>query len=129
MPALDHTLYAHWTINQYTISFDTNGGSVCASVTKDYGSFFVLPEPNRVGYTFVHWCSDASLTSEYKETRVQARNVTLYALWDANTYTLSFDPECGDAKDPVAVTYDGTYVIPVPERDGFNLLWWDVEGG
>ena len=37
MPAENKVLYAKWTIKQYTISFDSNGGSTCPSITKDYG--------------------------------------------------------------------------------------------
>ena len=71
-----------------------------------YGPPFCASRAEQGGHTFVHWCSDASLASEYKEARAQARNIALHALRNANTYTLSFDPECGGTKDPVAVTCD-----------------------
>ena len=50
------TYYAKWNINQYTISFDTSGGSVVSPITQDFGSTVVKPlDPTRSGYTFVGW--------------------------------------------------------------------------
>lgn len=48
----NHTLYAHWTINQYTATFDSNGGEGGISTTQDYGTQLVAPEVTRVGCTF-----------------------------------------------------------------------------
>lgn len=50
------TYHAKWNVNQYTISFDTSGGSVVSPITQDYGSTIVKPlDPTRSGYTFVGW--------------------------------------------------------------------------
>ena len=38
----DHSLYAHWTINQYTLTFEENGGSDCLSITQDYRTHLLL---------------------------------------------------------------------------------------
>ena len=75
----DHTLYAHWFINQYTIIFEVDGGSECENITQDYNTEVVLPEPTKTGYTFDCWCSDPELSREYSETTIPAGNVTLYA--------------------------------------------------
>ena len=48
------TLYAKWTANTYTITFDTVGGSEIAPITQDYGTVITAPEaPTREGYTFI----------------------------------------------------------------------------
>ena len=52
MPAENMTVKAQWEINQYTISFDTNGGSEIAPITQDYGTNITAPaDPTRKGYT------------------------------------------------------------------------------
>ena len=56
MPAENMTVTAQWEINQYTITFDTNGGSEIAPITQDYGTPITAPEaPEREGYTFIGW--------------------------------------------------------------------------
>lgn len=53
----DHTVYAHWTPNQYTVSFDANGGSTPLDSRKvAYGEKYgELPTPIRAGYAFAGW--------------------------------------------------------------------------
>lgn len=56
MPAENITVKAQWKINQYTITFDTNGGSDIAPITQDYGTEITAPDnPTRKGYTFKGW--------------------------------------------------------------------------
>lgn len=50
------TYYAKWNINQYTITFDTDGGSAVSSITQDYGTVITKPlDPTKEGYTFTGW--------------------------------------------------------------------------
>lgn len=131
----DMTLYAHWTRIKYTISFDANyeGGKVIEK-EEEYGNKYILPdEPSRKGYTFSGWWTDASTGSEItSETTVDVtEDVTLYAHWTANTYTLTF-VTVGDAVESVDVTYDGTYeTLPDATRYGYNFDGWYTaeEGG
>ena len=56
MPADNITVKAQWEINQYTIAFDTNGGSEITPITQDYGTKITAPDnPTRKGYTFKGW--------------------------------------------------------------------------
>ncbi len=71
------TLYAQWTVRQYTISFDSNGGTPVASITQDYGTAVTPPaDPTRDGYTFAGW--DAAIP-----TTMPAHDVHLVAHWNA----------------------------------------------
>lgn len=75
MPAENMTVTAQWEINQYTITFDTNGGSEIAPITQDYGTAITAPaDPTREGYTFMSW------DQEIPET-MPAENITLKAKW------------------------------------------------
>ncbi len=75
MPAENITVKAQWEINQYTIAFDTAGGSEIASITQDYGTAITAPaDPTREGYTFTGWDTEIPTT-------MPAENITLKARW------------------------------------------------
>ena len=75
MPAENMTVTAQWEINQYTITFDTNGGSEIAPITQDYGTVITAPEaPEREGYTFIGW--DKAIPET-----MPAENMTVTAQW------------------------------------------------
>ena len=75
MPAENMTVTAQWEINQYTITFDTNGGSEIAPITQEYGTHITAPaDPTREGYTFIGWDMEIPTT-------MPAENITLKAKW------------------------------------------------
>ena len=68
-------LYPVWNTNQYTITFDTNGGSEIAPITQDYGTNITAPAaPTRDGYTFMGWDMEIPTT-------MPAENMTITARW------------------------------------------------
>ena len=69
------TYYAKWNVNQYTITFDTTGGSNIDSITQDYGTVITKPlDPTKEGYTFTGW--DIEIPST-----MPAYNMTIKAKW------------------------------------------------
>ena len=67
--------WAKWEINQYTITFDANGGSKIAPITQDYGTKITTPaDPTRKGYTFKGWDKEIPKT-------MPAENITITARW------------------------------------------------
>ena len=75
MPAGDMTITAQWRINQYTIAFDTDGGSAIAPITQDYGTQITAPaDPTREGYTFIGWDKAIPAT-------MPAKSITITAQW------------------------------------------------
>ena len=87
--------WAKWEINQYTITFDTNGGSEIAPITQDYGTEITAPDnPTRKGYTFKGW------DKEIPET-MPAENITVKAQWEINQYTITFDTNGGSEIAPI----------------------------
>ena len=85
MPANDITVYAKWSINQYTISFQSNGGTNVNPITQDYGTSVSAPTPpTKTGYTFMGWYRDEVFNTGYSFTTMPAESPTLYAKWIVN---------------------------------------------
>lgn len=97
----DFSIYAHWTVNQYTISFDTDGGSAVDSITQDYGTVVAAPaSPTKSGLDFLGWDSEIPAT-------MPAGDVTFKALW-GKTAT-------ADETGAVSVDLRGAEKFSVPE--------------
>ena len=122
MPAENITVKAQWKINQYTITFDTNGGSEIAPITQDYGTEITAPDnPTRKGYTFKGW------DKEIPET-MPAENITVKAQWEINQYTITFDTNGGSEIAPITQDYGTEITAPDnPTRKGYTFRGWDKE--
>ena len=122
MPAENITVKAQWEINQYTIAFDTNGGSEIAPITQDYGTEITAPDnPTRKGYTFKGW------DREIPET-MPAENITVKAQWEINQYTIAFDTNGGSEIAPITQDYGTEITAPDnPTRKGYTFKGWDKE--
>ena len=122
MPAENITVKAQWETNQYTITFDTNGGSEIAPITQDYGTEITAPDnPTRKGYTFKGW------DKEIPET-MPAENITVKAQWGINQYTITFDTNGGSEIAPITQDYGTKITAPdKPTRKGYTFKGWDKE--
>lgn len=129
----DHTLYAHWTVDTYTVTLDPNGGKISpSSVSVEYGANYgVLPTPTQKGYTFDGWYTKANGgTKIWRATGVSATaDHTLYAHWTVNTYTVTLDPNGGKlSTSTVSLVYGSPYgALPVPTREGYTFDGWYTE--
>ena len=119
MPAVDVTLYAKWQINEYTITFNTAGGSAVPAITLDYGASIVAPaNPGKEGYTFIGWDTKIPATMPAKE-------MTITALWKVNQYTVTFDSVGGSAVASVTTDYKATVAEPKsPVKEGYTFVAW-----
>ena len=121
------TLTANWTVNRYTITFDTDGGSAIAPITQDYGTAVTAPaDPTRTGYTFAGW------TPAIPET-MPAEDLTIKAKWTVNTYTITYDLDGGTAEgNPASYTVEsGAITLAEPAKPGYTFTGWsgtDLEG-
>ncbi|MBS7315429.1 MAG: InlB B-repeat-containing protein [Clostridiaceae bacterium] len=125
MPAKDVTLTAQWTINQYTITFDTDGGSRIAPITQDYGTAVTSPaNPTKTGHTFVGWDKEIPAT-------IPAEDVTIKALWTPNVYTVTLNTNRGiiESGDVTEYTYGVGAKLPtrVTKSGYFFTGWYDNE--
>ncbi len=98
------TLYARWSANTYTVKFDSTGGSTVADVTATYAAAMpAITAPTRTGYTFEgYWDAKTGGNQYYTKSGTSAKNwdkasgATLYARWNANTYTVNLMPNWPD---------------------------------
>jgi uncharacterized repeat protein (TIGR02543 family) len=76
------SLYAKWTINEYTITFNSNEGTSVNSITANFGSVITEPaKPTKELFTFAGWYRDSELTTSFTFTTMPAESITLYARW------------------------------------------------
>lgn len=125
----DLTVYAQWNENEYTVTFDANGGAVSTKSAKiKTNAAYSLPTPSRTGYTFNGWYTaqtgGTKITSSTKFTA--AANQTLYAQWTANKYTATFDANGGTlGTASKEITYNSTYgALPTPTMAGYTFNGW-----
>ena len=120
--------YLQLTAN-YTVTFDTDGGSNAAQQTVHYSDKAVKPaNPTKSGYTFDGWYTEAEHNSEYKFDVPVKKNITLYAKWNVNQYTITFDSNGGTAVDLITADYGTAITAPSnPTRTGYIFAGWDKQ--
>lgn len=130
-----HTLYAHWTANTYTVTFDANGGTVTPATQEvTYGSTYgELPTPTRKGYTFVGWFTGAKDGRQVKADAevTTAADRTLHAHWTQNICTVTIkDDKDGDVIETQQIPEGGLAKKPAkePVREGYTFVGWQANG-
>lgn len=128
----DLTLYAKWTANQYTVSFNSNGGNVTPeSITVTYDrTYGTLPSAGtKTGYTFAGWYTSASGGTQVKSTDIVkiTSDTTLYAHWTANTYNITYKSgsDTLSGLNPTTYTYGVGATLPTDvTKDGYTFEGW-----
>ena len=126
----DITVYAQWTPNKYTMTFDPNGGSVSPNSKQGTvdAAIGTLPTPTRPYYTSLGWFTAKSggtqITEEYIHVTDSA--VTVYAHWKPGTYTIALNANGGKcSKSSITGTVDAVIGdLPVPTRDYYDFTGW-----
>ena len=124
------TLTAKWNINKYTVTFNSYGGTpVPPAQEVEYGLTATKPAtaPTKTGYTFDGWYLG---DEKYDFSDAVEQNITLYANWEKNIYTVTYT----DGVDGEEVFADQTYRVPFedttpafkgnPTRDGYVFDGW-----
>ena len=120
------TLYAKWKILQtFTITFDSNGGTTVSPVSLYEGNIPQMPQdPTREGYTFKGWFTDSELTQAYSAVEIEA-DIMLYAAWELNVYTVTFNTAGGTAIASQRVAHGQKATFPAyPSRKNCSFNGW-----
>ncbi len=120
MPSKNLTIKAKWTINQYVITFDTDGGSLINPIIADYGTIIPFPlKPTKAGYTFLGWDQEIPST-------MPATDLTIKANWKINEYTITYELDGGDMPEDASYIFtDGSKVVlPTPTRQRYFFKGW-----
>ena len=127
-PNTDITLYAAWKAVDYTISFETNGGSSVEPISGNYGNAIAAPEaPVKEGYDFVGWYSDEALTQKYEFTTIPSQNMTLYASWKRKVYEVKWIDYDGTVLKTESVEHGCNGTEPeAPKREGYTFIGWSA---
>ena len=122
IPAENKSFKALWSINQYTFSFDADGGSDVAAITQNYGTKIDSPTaPTKTGYTFAGWVPAIPET-------VPAENMSFKAQWTINQYTLTFDADNGTEATVITQDFGTKFDTPAdPTREGYTFAGWDMD--
>jgi len=112
-------------VKDFTVTFDSDGGSAVEPQTVKEGEAAVKPEdPTKTGYTFAGWY--AGETAYDFAAPVEA-DITLTAAWTENTYTVTFDTDGGSAVASATVKEGATVAKPAdPTKEGYTFAGWFV---
>ena len=131
----NQTLYAHWTANQYTITYNANGGSGAPSAqTKTHGTALTLSstKPSKTGYTFVNWKASDGTTYAPGASYTANASTTLTAQWKANTYTVSYNANGGSGAPSAQTKTHGTALTlssTKPSKTDYTFVNWKASDG
>ena len=129
----DKTFYANYKINQYTISFDTNGGTEVEAIKQNYATSVSAPSaPAKNGYKFEGWYSDSALKNKYTFTTMPAQNVTLYAKWTLETYKITYNLEGGtnNKNNPTSYNIESADItLEAATKGGCAFVGWYSDSG
>lgn len=152
--ASDHTLYAKWNGNSYTISYGNMSGANYGTnhpESANYDVAFTVNNPSKTGHTFTGWNitgmdndthtygsnttnnSSISGTKEtsFKNLRSTAGTVTFTAGWSINTYTITYagmDGATYGTNHPTSATYNTAFTVNNPSKSGYRFDGWNITG-
>lgn len=143
------TLYAYYTATTYTVIYNSNGGTgTMANDTATYDSNFITTKNTfaKTGYTFKGWNEKTDGTGTvwglttsgvYESGKswkwTYTKNITLYAQWKVNSYTLTVNPNGGTwnnstSASTITQNYGTTYTLANPTKPGYTFTGWTLSG-
>lgn len=135
VPADVTALTVQWTAPTYTVTLNTNGGTINnGNVTGyTYGVGATLPTADDMtytGHTFKGWYDNESLTGSPVTAigGTETGNKEYWAKWEINQYTITVKPENGKADITITQDYGTPITAPAdPTREGYTFIGWDME--
>jgi len=122
-------LSPRFTINSYTITFDTKGGSEVTTLIGDYHEEVAVPSnPTKTGYSFAGWYLNLEDEEPYEFTTYSS-NITLYAKWDLSVFTIIYKNVEGSTHtnlETITIN-DLPYVLLPATKEGYTFTGWYYE--
>ena len=140
---INHELFAKWIPDNYTITYNLNGGSVGLDNPSKYTvetESFVLNEPVRTGYDFIGWSGTGITGNEISHTVAKGTtgNLTFTANWELRGYKISYDlndkdgvgiSAINDVNNPLTYKVTDSVTLNEPTRAGFRFTGWTGSNG
>ena len=130
------TVYAKWSANTYSITYNLDGGTNAAGNPAEYtieSANISLAAPTKAGYTFAGWFKDDGFTNKVDTiNKGSTGNVVLYAKWNVVTYTITYNLNGGVDKtsNPKNYTVEtDTFTLESPTREGYEFDGWRTADG
>ena len=129
----DINLYAIWEKTIYTVTYKANRGNDAPPMQKkeyDYDIYLTKAKPKRAGHEFVGWStnSNAATATYFAGSKYSANaNITLYAIWEPDTYDVTYNANGGNG---APVKQKKTYAVTLilgsknPTRTGYTFTGW-----
>ncbi len=126
------TYTASWTIDQFTITFDSDEGTAVAPITEDYMTVIEAPTaPTKTGNVFSHWINTKDNSTVTFPIEMPAENLNLKAIWTVEAYTIKF-ADTDDAGTVITedVIFGDTIIVPSGlVKTGYVFDGWtDADG-
>lgn len=127
-------LFAEFEAVTYTITFQTGCDVFVQNMMFTVEEDKTLPTITREGYTFKGWHTSSDFTEANNIGTIIRKgsitnNVTLYAEWQANEYTITFVDSSGQNVENMTVTYGQPYTLPVLTKENYTFNGWRTEAG
>jgi uncharacterized protein (TIGR02145 family)/uncharacterized repeat protein (TIGR02543 family) len=130
------TIYARWTLINYTITFDANGGTVtpASGLTGEGWKLSLLPTPTKTGYTFGGWYTTSAATGGTQVTSgyVFSTATTIYARWAVVNYTIIYTLDGGSVTTANPTSYNietASFTLNNPTKTGYTFTGWTGTNG
>ncbi|MBQ0064830.1 MAG: InlB B-repeat-containing protein, partial [Firmicutes bacterium] len=124
--------YAKWILNKYSISYEMDGGINSAKNPKTFtvNQAYTLYSPTKTGYKFGGWYTDPAFTNKITSIKKGTfEDLTLYAMWIPNSYTITYflDGGVNSLNNPGQYTCEDHIVLEAPVKEGFEFAGWYKE--
>lgn len=121
----------YYTRNNYTITFQPQNGAPAINMTNRYGEMVQAPVVENKNYQFLGWFTEPVNGVLVSFDKLISEDITVYAHWNANTYTLTFDAGEGVCPVPnIQAVYGSEYTsLPTASRYGYTFIGWFMQDG
>ena len=119
------TYYAAWSINNYIVTFNSDGDSVIEPQTVEYGKKATSVTSSKKGYVFDGWYTDAEFKNAYDFDTKVTNDVTLYAKFNPIIYTITYEDELGAVNNnQKTYAFGSEFALSNLSYDGYSFKGW-----